>query len=84
MKLKYYWLDRRYYARKHYEAVIRWIVWRLPREVIKWAFVRVGAHATTGRFGDTIVPEITMMEALGRWDSDNTVAKIRRNRGIKA
>jgi hypothetical protein len=33
-----------------------------------WCYVRVGAHATTGRYGDTVVPELSMMDALQRWD----------------
>jgi hypothetical protein len=44
------------------------IAWRLPRRVVMWCYVRVGAHATTGRYGSTLVPEVTMMDALGRWD----------------
>lgn len=61
-ELKYwYWL-------KPKEKALMWLVWKLPRKVVMWSYIRVGAHATTGKFSNTIVPEITMMEALKRWD----------------
>lgn len=44
------------------------IAWWLPKKLVMWCYVRVGAYATTGIYGDTLVPEITMMEALKRWD----------------
>lgn len=63
-------------ARFHYRAgKERWtervsmkLAWLLPRRVVMWAYVRVGAHATTGRYGNTVVPELSMMDALKRWD----------------
>lgn len=36
-----------------------------------WAFYRVLAHATTGKYGKTIVNEITAIDAIKRWDKDN-------------
>jgi hypothetical protein len=60
--------DLRYELGKRFEALIRAIVWRLPRRLVMWSYIRVGAHATTGKYGNTVVPEITMMEALKRWD----------------
>lgn len=50
----------------------RWmlrIVWWLPRSIAYWCAVRVFAHATTGEYGNTIVPELTAMEALKRWEA---------------
>ena len=58
----------RYYADKRRDAAIRWLAWRLPHRLVMWCYIRVGAHATTGQFGDTIVPELSMMDALKRWD----------------
>lgn len=43
------------------------IVWRLPRWLVYWAAVRVGAHATTGEHGDTDPTEMPFMTALKRW-----------------
>jgi hypothetical protein len=67
-RLKYLWLDRRYLFNRRREAFVRWIAWCLPQELIKWCYIRVGAHATTGEYGNTVVPELTMMDALERWD----------------
>jgi hypothetical protein len=63
------WLRFRWYwhvARKR-QAIPRKIAWMLPRSVAMWAYIRIGAHATTGQYADTIVPELGMMEALERW-----------------
>jgi hypothetical protein len=57
-------------VRKHGDAAIRFIVWRLPKRVVMWAYIRVAAHATTGPYGSTVVPELTMMDALRRWPSE--------------
>lgn len=48
--------------------VLRWIVWMLPRKIVMWSFVRVAAHATMGKWSNQIVPELTAMDALKRWD----------------
>ena len=45
-----------------------WLAWRLPRTLVKWAYIRVAAHATTGKHENTVVPELSMMDALRRWD----------------
>jgi hypothetical protein len=45
-----------------------WIAWKLPRPLVKWAVIRLFAHATTGRYGSTSPPELTAMDALKRWD----------------
>lgn len=44
------------------------LVWRLPHRVVMWATIRAGAHATTGSFSSTVVPEVTFMDVLKRWD----------------
>lgn len=49
------------------EAVARELAWRLPRRLVEWCFVRVVAHATTGPWSGTVVPEIPAVEALRRW-----------------
>jgi hypothetical protein len=58
----------RYRIAKWKDALIRKVVWHLPRRVVMWSYIRVAAHATTGKFGDTVVPELSMMDALKRWD----------------
>jgi hypothetical protein len=67
-RLKWLWTDRRYLIGRQWDALVRWVAWRLPRRLVMWCYFRVGAHATTGRYGNTIVPELTMMDAIKRWD----------------
>jgi hypothetical protein len=65
------WFERKYLVEKQIDKVLRWIVWRMPRRMVMWAYVRVVAHATTGRHGDQIVPELLAMDALRRWDDES-------------
>jgi hypothetical protein len=55
-------------ARRWLENVQMFAAWLAPRWLVRWCGVRMGAHATTGRFGDQVVPELTMMDALTRWE----------------
>jgi hypothetical protein len=50
--------------------MIKWIAWRLPKRLVYWAAVRLVAHATQGVYGNTVVPDLTAMEALRRWQDD--------------
>lgn len=43
------------------------IAWMLPKTLVKWAFVRLTAHATTGQYEKTNTSELTVIEALNRW-----------------
>lgn len=45
--------------------------WMLPRRVAMWCAIRIGAHATTGKYGGQIVPELGFMDAVKRWDTPN-------------
>ena len=54
-------------AARRRDAFWQWVAWHLPKGLITWCYVRVGAHATTGEYGDTVVPELGMMDALKRW-----------------
>lgn len=49
------------------EKMQRKFAWMLPHGVVKWAYIRVGVHATTGKYSNTNVTELGMMEALNRW-----------------
>ena len=46
-----------------------WITWKLPRWLVMWASIRLMAHATAGPYSETVVPELTVTEALRRWDN---------------
>jgi len=35
--------------------------------LVKWAAIRLMAHATTRQYSNTEVPKLTAMEALERW-----------------
>lgn len=43
------------------------IAWILPRKLVYWCAVRIGAFATTGKFSNQSVPELNFMEAIKRW-----------------
>lgn len=50
------------------EKIAMWIAWKLPRCVVKWAAIRLVAHATQGKYSATVVPELTAMDAIQRWE----------------
>lgn len=50
------------------DRLIQELVWRLPRRIVYWCAIRVGAEATTGQYGNTVVPELKYMDALKRWE----------------
>lgn len=62
-------MDMRYEAGKRLEKLQTWIVWKLPRWLVKWAFFRVVAHATSGQYGNTDVVNLTWGDAADRWES---------------
>lgn len=46
----------------------KWIAFHLPKWIVTYATIRLIAYATTGKYRNTIIPELTAMEALKRWD----------------
>lgn len=61
-------IELKYEATRKIEKVQRNIAWMLPRWLVKWATVRLVLHATNGKFSDQIVPELSAMDALFRWE----------------
>lgn len=49
------------------ERFWRWASYRLPKKLIYFAAIRLGAYATTGKYGNMDAPAITLMDAIGRW-----------------
>lgn len=49
------------------EKICLWLAYKLPRRLVMWCAVRVGANATTGEYSNQIVPELRFMDALQRW-----------------
>jgi len=47
-----------------------WLSWKMPRKLAYWCAIRVGAHATTGKYGDTVVPGLSMMDMFKRWEGE--------------
>lgn len=50
------------------ENIQMWFAWHLPKWLVKWAAIRLMAHATTGQYSSTIVPNLTAIDALKRWE----------------
>ncbi len=48
--------------------MIRWIAWHLPKKLICWCFIRVVVFSTTNKYSKTVLPELTAMDAIKRWD----------------
>lgn len=44
------------------------IAWLMPKWLVYFCTIRLGAFATTGKYGNTVVPELTFMDALKRWE----------------
>ena len=45
---------------------------KLPKKLIYFAAIHLGAKVTTGKFWNTVVPELTFMDAVKRyWDDNN-------------
>jgi hypothetical protein len=45
----------------------------MPRGLVYWCAIRLMAHATVGRYSNQVVPELTALEALKRWDDNDPV-----------
>lgn len=52
------------------DDLVRVIVWHMPKRIIYWAAIRLMSHASTGKYSDSVVPNITIIEALDRWEMD--------------
>lgn len=67
--MKYWLIERKYwwYDKPKHRLMLK-LIWKLPRGLCAWAAVRVMSHATTGQWSNQVVPELTAMDALKRWD----------------
>jgi hypothetical protein len=54
--------------RRQRERLVMWVAWHLPRHLAYWAFVRVAAAATTGEWSGSVPDQVSVMEAMRRWD----------------
>ncbi len=62
------WIMRHYEARKIKERVAFWCAWRMPKWLVYFCSIRMIANATTGKYSSQVVPELSAMDALKRWD----------------
>jgi len=53
------------------EELVREIAWKIPRALVYWCVIRAAAHAATGKYGTQVMSELTIMEALKRWEASN-------------
>lgn len=70
MKITVTRLDWKYEISRYREHWFRVFISKLPRKIIYWSAIRLISEATTGKYSNTIVPELTAMEALKRWDNE--------------
>src|SRR5215472_5250918 len=53
------------------EKINTWIAFHLPRGIVYWAAIRMGAHATCGCWGHENPTELLFIDALKRWEASN-------------
>ena len=51
------------------EKVCWMIAFLMPRRLVYFCAIRLVAYATQGEYGDTVVPDLPVMDALDRWSS---------------
>lgn len=70
MKKRLWWLwwDVRYWAKRRAEALLMWTANRMPRKLRYWTTVMSCAEATTGRYSNTVVTDLSITDMLKRID----------------
>lgn len=53
------------------DKILMKLAWLLPRRIVMWCAIRVAAHATTGKYGNQVVPKLSAMDAIQRWRTAN-------------
>jgi hypothetical protein len=53
------------------EKIFTWIAWRLPKTLAMWTFIRVASYGTVGKYGNQHPDELSIMDALQRWNEQN-------------
>ncbi len=64
----WYHYNFKYELSKKREKFTLWFVWRLPDWVVYWCSIRLISAATIGKYSNQVVPELTAMDALKRWE----------------
>jgi hypothetical protein len=50
------------------DKIAQKIAYLLPKRVVYWVLIRAGAYASTGKYFTQIIPELTIMDTIQRWD----------------
>ena len=45
----------------------------LPKKLVYFCFIHVTAYATTGKYSNTVVPELSCMDAIKRYTDDKGI-----------
>jgi len=45
----------------------------IPKKLVYFCFMHVMVHATTGKYGATVVPELSGMDAIKRYGNDHDI-----------
>lgn len=53
---------------KRIDKFFLWLAYRLPARLAMWATVRVVCYGTTGKYENQVVPDLTVMDALSRYE----------------
>lgn len=46
-----------------------WVANKLPKSLVYFCGIRIAAHGTSGKYSNQVVPDLTIMDAIKRWDS---------------
>ena len=65
--------EREFLRKSVMREFIRWAVKYFPKRVVYFCAMRVIAHATTGKYFNQIVPDLTAIDAVERWAMDNVI-----------
>ena len=50
------------------EKFLIWLAWHMPKSLVYWCAIRLGANATQGEYSNQIVPDLNFADALKRWE----------------
>lgn len=53
------------------------LAWLLPEALVYFCAIRLIANATQGKYGNQVVPELTAMDALKRWEENKKTSDIK-------
>lgn len=63
----------RYEVRKRRDSMLLRLAQWLPARLVYWSMIVGIAHATTGRYDTTVVPDLAAMDALKRYGQDHNL-----------